>query len=135
MLHRIFGPVGSGKGKLVRQKIRTALESGDPLGIFDFVAFTLQYEMSYTNVLKMLELADIPLRTKDRGEDAPLIIGGGPCAYNAEPIADFFDLFNIGEGEDMLPSIVRLYIQMKDEGRYTRRAFLTERKRYSSCPS
>ena len=104
----------------------TALESGDPLGVFDFVAFTLQYEMSYTNVLKMLELADIPLRSKDRGEDAPLIIGGGPCAYNAEPIADFFDLFNIGEGEDMLPSIVRLYIQMKDEGRYTRQAFLHE---------
>ncbi len=104
----------------------TALESGDPLGEFDFVAFTLQYEMSYTNVLKMLELADIPLRTRDRGEDAPLIIGGGPCAYNAEPIADFFDLFNIGEGEDMLPSIVRLYIKMKEDGNYTRQGFLRE---------
>ena len=102
----------------------TALESGDPLGEFDFVAFTLQYEMSYTNVLKMLELADIPLRTRDRAEDAPLIIGGGPCAYNAEPIADFFDLFNIGEGEDMLPSIVRLYIKMKENGSYTRQGFL-----------
>ena len=107
----------------------TALESGDPLAAFDFVAFTLQYEMSYTNVLKMLELAHIPLRTKDRGEDAPLIIGGGPCAYNAEPIADFFDLFNIGEGEDMLPSIVRLYIQMKENGSYTRAGFLREAAR------
>ncbi len=107
----------------------TALESGDPLAAFDFVAFTLQYEMSYTNVLKMLELAQIPLRTKDRGEDAPLIIGGGPCAYNAEPIADFFDLFNIGEGEDMLPSIVRLYIQMKENGSYTRAGFLREAAR------
>ena len=104
----------------------TALESGDPLGVFDFVAFTLQYEMSYTNVLNMLELAGIPLRTEDRGEEAPLIIGGGPCAYNPEPIADFFDLFNIGEGEDMLPAIVRLYIRMKDEGRYTRQGFLRE---------
>ena len=104
----------------------TALESGDPLGDFDFVAFTLQYEMSYTNVLNMLDLAKIPLRAKDRAEDAPLVIGGGPCAYNAEPIADFFDLFNIGEGEDMLPSIVRLYIRMKDEGRYTRANFLHE---------
>ena len=104
----------------------TTLESGDPLREFDFVAFTLQYEMSYTNVLKMLELAEIPLRTADRAEDDPLIIGGGPCAYNAEPIADFFDLFNIGEGEDMLPSIVRLYVKMKDEGTYTRRAFLHE---------
>ncbi len=107
----------------------TALESGDALGEFDFVGFTLQYEMSYTNVLKMLELAHIPLRAKDRGEDAPLIIGGGPCAYNAEPIADFFDLFNIGEGEDMLPAIVRLYIKMKENGTYTRAGFLHEAAR------
>ncbi len=104
----------------------TALESGDPLGDFDFVAFTLQYEMSYTNVLNMLDLAKIPLRASDRGEDAPLIIGGGPCAYNPEPVADFFDLFNIGEGEDMLPDIVRLYIQMKASGSYSRKAFLHE---------
>ncbi|MBQ9784102.1 MAG: TIGR03960 family B12-binding radical SAM protein [Clostridia bacterium] len=104
----------------------TALESGDPLADFDFVAFTLQYEMSYTNVLNMLDLAKIPLRTCDRGEDDPLIIGGGPCAYNPEPVADFFDLFNIGEGEDMLPAIVRLYISMKDAGTYTRAAFLHE---------
>ncbi len=104
----------------------TALESGDPLSDFDFVAFTLQYEMSYTNVLNMLDLAKIPLRSCERGEDAPLIIGGGPCAYNPEPIADFFDLFNIGEGEDMLPAIVRLYIKMKDDGTYTRAGFLHE---------
>ena len=104
----------------------TALESGDPLGCFDFVGFTLQYEMSYTNVLNMLDLAKIPLRTKDRDENMPIIIGGGPCAYNPEPIADFFDLFNIGEGEDMLPAIVRLYIQMKDNGAYTREKFLHE---------
>ena len=104
----------------------TTLESGDPLGAFDFVGFTLQYEMSYTNVLNMLDLAHIPLRAEARGEDDPLIIGGGPCAYNPEPIAPFFDLFNIGEGEDMLPAIVRLYIRMKDEGRYSRRAFLSE---------
>jgi len=107
----------------------TALESGDPISEFDFVAFTLQYEMSYTNVLKMLELGNIPLYTKDRAEDAPLIIGGGPCAYNPEPIADFFDLFNIGEGEEMLPAIVRLYVKMKEEGRYTRKAFLHEAAR------
>ena len=104
----------------------TALESGDPLGEFDFVAFTLQYEMSYTNVLNMLQLAKIPLRTKDRLEDDPIIIGGGPCAYNPEPVADFFDLFNIGEGEDMLPAIVRLSIKMKENGTYTREAFLHE---------
>ena len=103
-----------------------ALESGDPISEFDFVGFTLQYEMSYTNVLNMLRLGGIPLRSEDRAEDAPLIIGGGPCAYNPEPIADFFDLFNIGEGEDMLPSIVRLYIKMKEEGTYTRKGFLHE---------
>lgn len=103
-----------------------ALESKDPLGVFDFVGFTLQYEMSYTNVLNMLDLAKIPLRSADRSEDDPIVIGGGPCSFNPEPIADFFDLFNIGEGEIMLPSIVKLYIKMKDEGRYTRAAFLRE---------
>ncbi|MBE6556547.1 MAG: TIGR03960 family B12-binding radical SAM protein [Ruminococcaceae bacterium] len=104
----------------------TACESGDELRAFDFVGFTLQYEMCYTNVLSMLSLAGIPLYARDRGEDMPLVIGGGPCAYNAEPIADFFDLFNIGEGEEMLPEIVRLYIRMKQEGRYSRAAFLHE---------
>ena len=106
-----------------------ALESGDPLDAFDFVAFTLQYEMSYTNVLNMLDLAGIPLRTRDRAEDDPLIIGGGPCAFNPEPVADFFDLFNIGEGENMLPAIVELYIRMKDAGTYTRAGFLHEAAR------
>ena len=106
-----------------------ACESGDALGVFDFVGFTLQYEMSYTNVLAMLDMAKIPLRSADRGEDAPIVIGGGPCAYNAEPVADFFDLFNIGEGEEMLVEIVKLYIKMKDEGRYTRADFLHEAAR------
>ena len=101
-------------------------ESGDALKEFDFVGFTLQYEMSYTNVLSMLDMAKIPLRSADRSEDDPLIIGGGPCAYNAEPVADFFDLFNIGEGEEMLVEIVKLYIKMKDEGRYNRADFLHE---------
>ena len=107
----------------------TTLESGDPIRMFDFVGFTLQYEMSYTNVLNMLDLAHIPLRASERAESDPIVIGGGPCAYNPEPMADFFDLFNIGEGEEMLPEIVRLYIRMKDEGRYTRAAFLHEAAR------
>jgi hypothetical protein len=72
----------------------TACESGDPLTAFDFVGFTLQYEMSYTNVLNMLDLAGIPLRSADRDDSMPIVIGGGPCAYNAEPVADFFDLFS-----------------------------------------
>lgn len=100
------------------------LESGDPIRDFDFIGFTLQYEMSYTNVLNMLELGRVPIWARERGEHDPLVIGGGPCSYNPEPVADFFDLFNIGEGEEMLPEIVELYIAMRDEGSYTRAAFL-----------
>ncbi|MBQ7173587.1 MAG: TIGR03960 family B12-binding radical SAM protein [Clostridia bacterium] len=103
-----------------------AQESGDPLSVFDFVGFTLQYEMCYTNVLNMLDLAKIPLEAKDRGEQDPIIIGGGPCSYNPEPVADFFDLFDIGEGEELLPAIVDLYIRMKEAGTYTRKGFLHE---------
>ena len=106
-----------------------AHESGDPLKAFDFVGFTLQYEMCYTNVLNMLTLAKIPLRAADRAEDDPLIIGGGPCSYNPEPIAPFFDLFSIGEGEEMLVELMRLYIRMKEDGTYTRQAFLHEAAR------
>ena len=104
----------------------TAHESKDPLTDFDIIGFTLQYEMSYTNVLNMLKLAGIPLRAADRGDEYPIIIGGGPCAYNAEPIADFFDCFSIGEGEDMLVEFTKLYIQMKESGNYSKRAFLHE---------
>ena len=107
----------------------TACESGDPLTDFDMVAFTLQYEMSYTNVLNMLDLANIPLQSAERGEEFPLIIGGGPCAYNPEPVADFFDLFDIGEGEELLPELCRLYIKMKKDGTYTKEAYLHEAAR------
>lgn len=76
-----------------------ALESQEPVKDFDFLGITLQYEMCYTNILQILDLAQIPLLAKDRGEESPIVIGGGPCSYNPEPIADFFDLFYIGEGE------------------------------------
>ncbi len=101
-----------------------AHESGDALRDFDFVGFTLQYELCYTNVLNTLDLAGIPLLSSERGEDMPIIIGGGPCTYNPEPIADFFDVFSIGEGEEALPEIMHLYADMKDSGTYTREAFL-----------
>ena len=104
----------------------TAHESKDPLTDFDIVGFTLQYEMSYTNVLNMLKLAGIPLRAADRGDEYPIIIGGGPCAYNAEPIADFFDCFSIGEGEEMLVEFTKLYIDMKEKGTYTKKEFLRQ---------
>ncbi len=103
-----------------------AHESGDPIKDFDIVAFTLQYEMSYTNVLYMLELAGIPFLASERGEDAPVILGGGPCAYNAEPVADFFDVFSIGEGEEALVEFTKLYIKMKEDGTYTKSGFLRE---------
>lgn len=101
-----------------------AHESGDPLADFDFVGFTLQYELCYSTVLTMLKLAGIPLLSRDRGEDCPIIIGGGPCSYNPEPVADFFDVFSIGEGEEALPEIVALYTEMKEKGEYTREKFL-----------
>ena len=77
------------------------LESGDSLREFDVIGFTLQYEMSYTNLLNMLDLAGIPLRWWERSDDDPLVFMGGPCAYNPEPLADFADVFLIGEGEEM----------------------------------
>ena len=104
----------------------TAHESGDALADFDIVAFTLQYELCYTTALHMLKIAGIPLLASERGEDAPVILGGGPCAYNAEPLADFFDVFSIGEGEEALVEFCALYDRMKKDGTYTKKAFLHE---------
>ena len=101
-------------------------ETGTPLADFDILGFTLQYELCYTNVLNMLSLSGIPLLSSERGEEYPVIIGGGPCSYNAEPLCDFFDVFSIGEGEDALVEFSRLYIKMKGEGTYTKAAFLRE---------
>ncbi len=93
-----------------------ALESQDPLKDFDFLGFTLQYEMCYTNVLQVLDLAGIPLLAAERGEDVPLVIGGGPCAYNPEPLADFFDLFYMGEGEVSYFALLDLYKENRAKG-------------------
>lgn len=93
-----------------------ALESQEPLARFDFIGITLQYEMCYTNILQILDLAQIPFLSKDRTEGMPFVIGGGPCAYNPEPIADFFDLFYIGEGEISYDALFDLYKQTKKEG-------------------
>lgn len=92
-----------------------AHESGDALRDFDIIGFTLQYEMCYTNVLYTLDLAGLPLRAADRGDDMPIIIGGGPCSYNPEPIADFFDAFSIGEGEESLVEFTRMLIDYREE--------------------
>ena len=91
------------------------LESQDPVKEFDFLGITIQYEMCYANSLQVLDLAQIPLLAKERGEDCPIVIGGGPCTYNPEPIADFFDLFYIGEGETQYRSLLDLYKECKRE--------------------
>lgn len=93
-----------------------ALESGDPVGTFDILGFTLQYEMNYTGVLNMLDLAGVPLRSAQRTSLKPLVIAGGPCVYNAEPVADFFDLITIGEGEEVMPELLQLYRRSRDNG-------------------
>lgn len=85
------------------------LESKDSLRAFDIIGFTLQYEMSYTNILNMLDMAGIPLRASERGEEYPLIIAGGPCAYNPEPLYDIFDAFQLGEGEEAINDIIDAY--------------------------
>lgn len=92
-----------------------ALESQDPIKTFDFLGITIQYEMCYTNILQVLELGQIPLHAKERTEEDPIVIGGGPCAYNPEPLAEFFDLFYIGEGETVYDELLDLYKQCKKE--------------------
>lgn len=90
-----------------------ALESQDPVRDFDFLGITIQYEMCYTNILQVLDLACIPLHAKDRTEEDPIVIGGGPCAYNPEPIAEFFDMFYIGEGETVYDELLDTYKENK----------------------
>lgn len=92
------------------------IESKDELINFDIIGFTLQYEMSYTNILNMLNLGHIPLKSKDRGNDMPLIIAGGPCAYNPEPLHDIIDMFVIGESEEILPQLMKIYEEEKSKG-------------------
>ena len=100
-----------------------ALESKDALHHFDFIGFTMQYELSYTNVLNMLDLGGVELLAQNRGEDDPFVIIGGPCAYNSEPLADFVDIVSLGEGEEALCELMVLYRESKQQG-LTRKQFL-----------
>lgn len=93
-----------------------ALESQEPIKDFDFLGITIQYEMCYTNILQVLDLAQIPLIATERGEDCPIVIGGGPCTYNPEPIADFFDIFYIGEGETQYRNLLDIYKECRAAG-------------------
>ena len=93
-----------------------ALESQDPVKNFDFLGITIQFEMCYTNILQILDLSGIPLHAADRTEEDPFVIGGGPCTYNPEPLADFFDIFYIGEGETVYDELLDVYKEWKKSG-------------------
>ncbi len=121
---RAFAPWGDMEEEMRKADIPLyALESGDSLKEFDFVGFSLGYEMAYTNVLNMLDLAHIPLHSDQRDEEDPIIVAGGTCVYNGEPLADFIDIFSLGEGEDVTLEMIDLYRKGKQAG-WSRAEFL-----------
>lgn len=123
---RAFAPWGDMEEEMRKENIPLyALESGDCLKEFDFVGFSLGYEMAYTNVLNMLDLAGIPLHSDQREETDPIIVAGGTCVYNGEPLADFIDIFSLGEGEDVTLEMIDLYRKGRDAG-WSRAEFLRQ---------
>ena len=123
---RVYSPWPDMDKVLREEKIPLfTLEGQTPVREMDFLGITLQYEMCYTNILQILDLSGIPLFAGERGEEDPIVIGGGPCAYNPEPIAEFFDLFYIGEGETVYDDLLDLYKRMRARGT-GRRAFLEQ---------
>lgn len=120
---RIFAPAEDMEA-LMREEGRKlfTLETFTPVDELDIVGFTLQYELSYTNVLNILDLSGIPLHSADRGEDFPVIVAGGPCAYNPEPLADFIDLFMIGDGEELLEQVCLLKMECDSKKEFLQRA-------------
>lgn len=114
---RVYSP-WTDLDKIMREKKIPlfALESQDPIKDFDFLGITLQYEMCYTNILQVLDLSQIPLIATERGENDPIVIGGGPCSYNPEPISDYFDLFYMGEGETVYFELLDVYKENKKRG-------------------
>lgn len=123
---RVFAPWDDMEEQMRKNNIPLyALESGDPVKDFDIIGFTLQYELCYTNVLNMLDLAGLPVKAKDRHSLSPIVMGGGPCVCNPEPIAEFFDLFSLGEGEEVNSEIMDLYKKHKKMGS-TKEEFLIE---------
>jgi radical SAM family uncharacterized protein len=118
LMERVFAPWTDMEQAMRARGIPLfSLESCRPVREFDCIGFTLQYEMSYTNVLNMLDLGQIPLLARDRGSEYPLVIAGGPCAFHPEPLADFIDAFVIGEGEEILPEIMELIARNRTENR------------------
>ena len=123
---RVFAP-GADMEELMRKEGLPlfTLETKTPVREAHVLGFTLQYEMSYTTVLDMLDLAGLPLLAKDRGEDEPVVAAGGPCAFNPEPLADFVDIFLIGDGEELLPQVLKLHADCRAAG-LDKRGFLRE---------
>lgn len=122
---RVFAPWLDMEEEMRKEGLELiSLENKAPIREFDFLGFTLQYELSYSNIVNMLDLANIPILSKDRIEDHPLIIAGGPCAYNPEPLADIIDIFVIGEGEEIVLQLLEIYEKHKDS--YNKEAYLKE---------
>ncbi|GAB6169307.1 TIGR03960 family B12-binding radical SAM protein [Clostridium carnis] len=122
---RVFAPWPDMEAELRKNEIPLmTLETKDPLTEFDMLGFTLQYEMSYTNILNMLDMANITIRASERGEDEPIVMAGGPCAYNPEPLYDIVDFFEIGEGEEMMNDVLEVYRKYKGQGK--KKEFLRE---------
>lgn len=123
---RVFAPWLDMEELMIEKNIPLyALESGDPITDFDFIGFTLQYELSYTNMLNMLKLAGIPIKASDRQSLGQIVVAGGPCACNPEPLADFVDIFFIGEGEEVDLEVIELYRECRKNGE-SKAEFLTK---------
>ena len=115
---RVFAPWVDMEEEMIKHNIPLyALESGDPVSDFDFIGFTLQYELSFTNMLNMLRLSGVPIKSCDRKELKNIVVAGGPCACNPEPIADFVDIFFIGEGEEVDLEVIELFRKCRAEGK------------------
>ncbi|MFQ7821578.1 TIGR03960 family B12-binding radical SAM protein [Clostridium sp.] len=124
---RVFAPWPDMETLMRKSDIKLfTLETKTPLDQFDMLGFTLQYEMSYTNILNMLDMSGITIRASERGEDEPIIMAGGPCAYNPEPLYDIVDFFEIGEGEEMMDYVLEVYAKHKANGKVNKKEFLRE---------
>ena len=124
---RVFAPNYDFEELMRKEELKLfSIESRSDISEFDFFGFTLQYEMSYTNILNMLNLANIPYYSKDRDDNYPIIVAGGPCAYNVEPIADFVDVVQVGEGEEMMVEFLEIYRHHKKSSSYSKHEFLLD---------
>ena len=124
---RVFTPWPDMEALMRENDIKLfSLETKTSLDKFDMLGFTLQYEMSYTNILNMLDMSGVTIRASERGEDEPIIMAGGPCAYNPEPLYDIVDFFEIGEGEEMMNDVLDVYARHKAKGKVNKKEFLRE---------